>query len=155
MAHKPTLFLSYRRASSADLARYIRDRLVALGVDVFFDVENINAGRFAAIIEKEIIAREHFLVILTPSSLESEWVTREILTALANHRNIIPLMTQAFDFSKPLPQEIADLANYSGIPYDYQDPERAIERLKKAIGIRNRRASPLWIGMGIIALIAL
>ena len=129
MPTKPTLFLSYRRDPSADLARYIHDRLTALGIDVFFDVENINGGRFATIIEKEIINREHFLVILTPQTLASEWVRREIETALKHRRNIIPLLAQGFTFAQPLPSEIKDLADYSGIPYDFQDPNRAIERI--------------------------
>jgi len=139
---KPTLFLSYRRDSSADLARYLHDRLTALGVDVFFDVESINGGRFAAIIEKEIITREHFLVILTSQTLASEWVGREIETALKHRLNIIPLITQGFDFTQPLPPEIKDLANYSGIPYDFQDPNRAIDRILKAIGVDLAPPSP-------------
>jgi|GEM_PF-3335596 len=140
MPEKPTLFLSYRRIASADLARYLHDRLVTLGIDVFFDVESINAGRFGAIIEKEIINRDHFMVILSAATLDSEWVRREIQTALKHQRNIIPVTTQDFDFSK-LPDEIKMLGDYSGISYNYQDPDHSLKQIKKAVGLADKPPS--------------
>ena len=119
---KTSVFLSYRRGVSADLARWLRDNLHQLGVDVFFDVESINAGRFANIIEREIQRRDYFVVLLTPETLESEWVRKEIQIALAARKNIVPITTQGFAFGN-LPPEIAELAQYSGIPYQYEYAE--------------------------------
>ncbi|RPJ02783.1 MAG: toll/interleukin-1 receptor domain-containing protein [Chloroflexi bacterium] len=167
--HPKTVFLSYRRRSSAHLARYLHDRLVAVGVDVFFDVEDINGGRFARIIESEIVAREYFIVVLTPGTLDSEWVRREIGVALREEKQIIPLMAEGFDFSSPLPAEIASLSEYSGIPFDHQYADAAFERLTQALGLelgarypsaadrlRAWLSSPLWQGIGVlVALVAL
>jgi hypothetical protein len=138
MARSPTVFLSYQRNSSADLARYLHDRLEALGVDVFFDVESINAGRFAAIIEHEIVNREHFLVILTPTTLESEWVRREVRIALDHQKPVIPVTTQGFNFAQHMHDDVVGLEQYSGIPYDYQTADNAIERIKRALGLMNK-----------------
>ncbi len=162
------VFLSYQRRSGANLARYIHDRLIARGVDVFFDVEDINGGRFASIIEHEIITREYFVVILTPSTLESEWVQREIGVALREHKLIVPLMAEGFSFSQPLPPEIAGLGEYSGIPFDYQYADAAFARLERALGLppeapppprsrlRNILSSPVWQGIGgLVAILAL
>ena len=56
-----------------------------------------HSGDFERIILGNITARAHFLVLLTPSALErcddpGDWLRREIETALANQRNIVPLM---------------------------------------------------------------
>ena len=137
MPQKPTAFLSYRRQPSDDLARFIYDKLQARNADVFFDREAINGGRFAAIIEREIISRDYFLVILAPDTLESEWVQREIATALrhADRVKIIPV-TVGFSLGRvDLPEEIAELAEYDAILYEREYADASIERIAKAIGL--------------------
>ena len=135
MPNRPTVFMSYRRDPSADLARYIYERLDAMGADVFFDVEDINGGHFDATIEREIIARQHLLVILAPQTLESEWVRREIETALKHGKNIIPLETGGFKFDQHVPPELSELKRSGGIPYDFKSPETTFKRLAKALQI--------------------
>jgi hypothetical protein len=51
-------------------------------------------------------AQAHFLVPRTPTALErcgdpDDWMRREIETALDSKRNIVPLMLEGFDFSRP------------------------------------------------------
>ncbi|MBI1281791.1 MAG: TIR domain-containing protein [Anaerolineaceae bacterium] len=133
MSNPPTVFISYRRDPSADLARYIYVELERMGADAFFDVEDINGGRFDATIEREIIARDHFLVILAPQTLESEWVQRELQTALTHGKNIIPLETGGFSFSQHVPPELDELKRYGGIPYDFKSPETTFRRLARAL----------------------
>jgi tetratricopeptide (TPR) repeat protein len=145
---KKSVFLSYRRGVSADLARWLRDNLHQLGVDVFFDVESINAGRFANIIEREIQSRDYFVVLLTPETLESEWVRKEIQIALAARKNIVPITIHGFTFSN-LPPEIGELAQYSGIPHQYEYADYTIERIKKALRIKPRRSNNLLLIGGI------
>jgi len=166
MFGKTTVFLSYRRNSSRELARYVHDKLVDFGADVFFDVETMNAGRFAAIIEHEIIQRQHFLIILKPDTLDSEWVRREIQTALKYRKNIVILTADGFKFESHVHQEVSVLGEYNGIPYDYQFAEASLERVVKALGLNKRSItkSPLFwlaslaalslmiIGIGIPAL---
>jgi tetratricopeptide (TPR) repeat protein len=97
-----TVFISYRHTNMPwSLAIY--QYLTSQGYDVFFDYLSINSGNFEKIIVENIKARAHFLVILTPSSLErcqepNDWLRREIETALDERRNIVPLMLENFDF---------------------------------------------------------
>lgn len=132
---KPTLFLSYRRQTSDDLAQYLSEKLRVNGVDVFFDRQTLSSGRFASVIEREIINREHFLVILTPQTLESEWVRREIQTALRHHKNIIPLLDRGFSFSNmELPSEIAGLREFNGVKYERDYAEASFQKILRGIG---------------------
>jgi hypothetical protein len=76
------------------------------GYDVFFDYTGIGSGDFERVIIENIIARAQFLVLLTPTALDrcddpADLLRREIETALANQRNIVPLMLEGFDFGTP------------------------------------------------------
>ncbi len=101
--HK-TVFISYRRKVAAYHARAIFQDLRANGYDVFMDVENIDSGQFDQIILNQIEARAHFLMILTPGSVErcaepSDWLRREIEYAMDKQRNIVPLFINGFTFT--------------------------------------------------------
>jgi hypothetical protein len=100
-----TVFLSYRR-TNIPWALAIFQSLTLHGYDVFFDYNGIASGDFERVILGNITARAHFLILLTPSALErceepTDWLRREIETALANQRNIVPLMLEGFDFGLP------------------------------------------------------
>ena len=134
-----TVFLSYRR-TNVSWALAIFQNLIQHGYDVFFDYSGIASGDFEQIIVGNIKARAHFLVLLTPSALErcdnpEDWLRREIETALAHRRNIVPVMMEGFDFSTPaiasqLTGALAALKDYNGIriPPDYFD--EAMARLR-------------------------
>lgn len=155
MPAKPTIFISYRRQPAADLARYIHHRLSTLRYNVFLDVETINGGRFANIIQHEIKGRDVFVVILTPETLQSEWVVREIKTALENQKPIVPLAAQGFSFAMPLPAEITELSDYDAVRWDNDFAEAAFERLVKAIDPQSHhRARPAWQGVGALVSVA-
>src|SRR5580658_5665112 len=125
-----TVFLSYRR-TNVPSALAIYQNLTHHGYDVFFDYSGIAAGDFERIILENVTARAHFLVVLTPSALErcgdpSDWLRREIETALSSQRNIVPLMLEGFDFGTPkiarkLTGKLAALKHYNGlsIPPEY------------------------------------
>jgi hypothetical protein len=96
-----TVFISYRHTNTP-WALAIYQNLTQHGYDVFFDYSGIAGGDFERVIVENITARAHFLVLLTPSALENchdptDWLRREIETALANKRNIVPLMVEGFD----------------------------------------------------------
>ncbi len=100
-----TIFLSYRRTNAFG-ALAIFQNLTQHGFDVFFDFNGLASGDFERVIVENIKARAHFLVLLTPSALErchdpGDWLRREIETALANRRNIVPLLLEGFDFRAP------------------------------------------------------
>ncbi len=133
-----TVFISYRRQVSSFIARAIFQHLREYGYDVFMDVENIDSGTFDTIILNQIAARAHFLVILTPGSVEGcaepgDWVRCEIETAIDLGRNIVPVLVNNFEFSNyadKLTGKLEQLQRYSGLtlPHDYFDA--AMERLR-------------------------
>ena len=100
-----TVFISYRRTNFwTALAVYQSLRIE--GYDAFIDYQNIRSGDFEKILIDNIKARAHFLVVLSPSTLErcinpDDWLRREIETALDEKRNIVPLTLDGFDFGNP------------------------------------------------------
>jgi tetratricopeptide (TPR) repeat protein len=131
-------FISYRRSVSEFVARAVFQDLRANDVNVFMDVESIDAGDFASIILNQIAARPYFLVILAPGTLdrcseEGDWLRREIEHAMDQQRIIIPVMTSNFSFEaaeKHLTGKLTVLQRYQAlsIPHDYF--EAAMERLR-------------------------
>jgi len=119
-----TVFISYRR-TNLPWALAIYHDLTQNGYDVFIDYFGVKSGDFERVILGNITARAHFLVLLTPSALErcdnpEDLLRREIETALASQRNIVPLMLEGFDFSTPkiasqLTGELAALKRYNGL----------------------------------------
>lgn len=138
MAEEKTVFISYRRSVSSFMARAIFMDLRANGFDVFMDVENIAAGEFDTIILNEIEARAHFLLILTPGSLDrcneaNDWLRREIETALNLGRNIVPVLAHDFhfdDYKHILTGTLLDLPRFNAldVPHNYFDA--AMHRLR-------------------------
>jgi tetratricopeptide (TPR) repeat protein len=135
-----TVFVSYRR-TNAPWALAIFQNLTQHGFDVFFDFAGIASGDFESVILANIRQRAHFLVVLTPSALErcgdpGDWLRREIETALALKRNIVPLMLEGFDFgsagiANQLTGTLVALKNYNAlrIPAEYFD--EAMSRLRE------------------------
>lgn len=125
-----TVFISYRRVN-VSWALAIFQNLTQNGYDVFFDFMGIASGDFDAVILDNIRARAHFLVLLTPTALErcaepTDWLRREIETALDAGRNIVPLLLDGFDFSSAtvtnqLFGKLAALKRYNAlrVPADY------------------------------------
>jgi tetratricopeptide (TPR) repeat protein len=134
MRVEKTVFISYRRTNIFH-ARAVHQALCARGYDVFLDFENIDAGSFEQIIQSQIDARAHFVVILTPSALErcvdpNDMVRREIERAIDMKRNIVPLMFEAFSFREAkayLVGKLAILPQYNGleVPAAYFDEAMA------------------------------
>ncbi|MCC6617138.1 MAG: tetratricopeptide repeat protein [Anaerolineae bacterium] len=133
-----TVFISYRRSVAAYVARAVFQDLHTHGWDAFMDVESIDSGEFDRIILNQIAARAHFVVILTPGTLDrcdepNDWLRREIEYAFEKDRNIVPLMTTGFDFATNeahLTGQLAELKRHNAlnVPYDYF--EEAMERLR-------------------------
>ena len=135
-----TVFLSYRR-TKFPWALAIYQDLYHHGYDVFFDFNGIASGDFEQVILGNIKARAHFLVVLTPYALKTcddpkDWLRREIETALEEHRNIVPLMLEGFDFDAPrianqLRGKLAALKRYNGLRVPADFFAAAMKRLRK------------------------
>ncbi len=121
-----SIFISYRRSIGRHLARLVFQELRAREYDVFLDVQTIDSGSFDRIILNQISARQHFLIILSPGSLErcsepEDWLRREIEEAFRLERNIVPIFDEDFDIEnektylgEPLR---SDLPRLNAIPY--------------------------------------
>lgn len=132
----PRIFISYRRSEGWSTARILHDNLVKMGADVFVDVDDINEGRFAQIIEREIKARDHFIVVLTPQTLDSPWVCQEIQIAIQYEKNIVPVLDAGFRFGGHLPDEIKTLSSYNAVELDPQYFAAAMDRLARFVKLK-------------------
>jgi len=134
-----TVFISYRR-TNLPWALFVYQNLTINGYDVFFDYQSIDSGNFESVILDNIRARAHFIVILSPSALENcnkpgDWLRREIETAIAENRNIIPFMVENFDFGtqavkNALTGKLKILSTYNGLPVQNSYVFEAMERLR-------------------------
>ncbi|OYT17979.1 MAG: hypothetical protein CCU26_19150 [Nitrospira sp. UW-LDO-01] len=135
-----TVFISYRR-TNAFIALAISQNLTQHGFDVFIDYQGIGSGDFEKIILENIRARAHFLVILTPSSLErcdtpGDWLRCEIEEALETKRNVVPLLLEGFDFGAPtiaskLTGKLAVVPRYNGMTISAEYFGAAMDRLRE------------------------
>jgi peptide/nickel transport system substrate-binding protein len=102
--------------------------LSAAGIPVWYDYRLTAGELFAAEIQANIDACSAFVVVLTPESMASEWVDREISYAAARHTRILPLLL------KPCPAHIL-LANMhqEQVVGDRMPSNDFIERLRSLI----------------------
>lgn len=136
--HK-TVFISYRRSVASFIARAIFMDLREHGYDVFMDVESIDGGQFDTIILRQIEARAHFLVILTPGTLERclephDWLRHEVEYAIDTQRNIVPLLVNGFTFNDTdmyLTGKLSELPRFNGLEIPHTYFEEAMERLRR------------------------
>ena len=86
------IFISYSR-KDMDFVRKLAGDLEKAGYDVWWDITDLQGGDDWVRQIPEAIRRSRFvLVVLTPDSLESEWVRKEYTQALSLHKKIIPIM---------------------------------------------------------------
>ena len=134
-----TVFISYRRSTSAYAARSIFMDLRQHGYDVFMDIESINSGEFERIILDQIASRAHFILILAPGSLDrtvdpSDWLRREIEYAIKLQRNIVPIIINGFSFDgQDLAScgDVAKVLKFNGISLYSEYFDAGMEKLRE------------------------
>jgi tetratricopeptide (TPR) repeat protein len=95
------LFISYSRDDAGNFAKHIHKFMKNKGHDVFIDVNSIAIGDpWARSIEKNISECDVFIIILTPDSLTSHHVEREVLQAQKQNKIIVPCIHQYVDYSE-------------------------------------------------------
>jgi hypothetical protein len=131
------VFVSYRRKLSEQLAWLVRKELTDHDFDTFVDLENLDSGEFERTILSQIEAREHFIVLLEPGSLDQigedgDWLRREIAHALAHGRNVVPVTAKGFEFRRDLalPPDVARLPSFNAVAIPPGYLEEAMERLR-------------------------
>jgi hypothetical protein len=130
-----TVFLSYRRSASWQLAEAVQGRLTARGFDVFVDTKDLGNGLFDEVILAEIARRRHVVVLLQPGSLDrigeqGDWLRREIAHALELRRNVVPVVAgTAIPRTEELPASIADLSRLTAVTVHPDYFDEAMEKL--------------------------
>ena len=134
-----TVFISYRR-TDVYTALAVYENLKNQGYDVFFDYRSISSGDFEQVITSNVRARAHFLLILTPTTLDrcsepGDWVRQEIELAIDEKRNIVPLFFKGFRFGSPAVHEkltgkLANLSRYNGLNVHEDYFEEAMQRVR-------------------------
>lgn len=121
---KNEIFICYRRNSGFLMAQILKDRLEALGFHCFMDLSELKAGKFDEKILKAIEECSVFLLVLPKNGLKrcankSDWVRKEILTAVSLQKTIIPILLEGFHWpkkwDKEIPKEIRSLALVNSI----------------------------------------
>jgi hypothetical protein len=131
-----TAFISYRRKVSWEIANFINDKLEGYGADIFLDLDDIHEGRFADIITRNIDAREYFIVLLAPGTLESEWVVKEIRYAIDTQKKIIPVLLNGFDlYGAEMPESLKDIATYNAVEISPKYLDAGIQRIAVFMGV--------------------
>jgi hypothetical protein len=81
------VFISHTSADDAFVAE-LRRRLAAQGVPVWVDSRKLRGGdKLAPEIEKAIVEAAHVVVVISPATVDSDWVSREVKKALQVQRS--------------------------------------------------------------------
>ena len=160
------IFVSYSRKDGSNYANHLYSYLKDFGHDVFTDVENIQAGNvWTKIIEENIPTCDIFVIIVTPSSLMSPEVEKEVNLAKEKNKQIIPCV-----FKKILTiEEIGwGLNTIQGIEFidkqelglELYNVIRKMEILRKKPGIKkylikmkSNRVLPIHLKIGILKML--
>ncbi|MDJ0702287.1 MAG: TIR domain-containing protein [Leptolyngbyaceae cyanobacterium MO_188.B28] len=86
-------FISYGRADSRDFAAKLNQRLIEIGLEVWFDIEDIPGGvDYQKQIDDGINKAHNFLFVISPHAVNSPHCAIELELALKQGKRIIPLM---------------------------------------------------------------
>src|SRR5581483_75644 len=86
------IFLSHSNQDN-DWCDVFAEELTRKGADVWYDKRGLYAGaHWIRTLEREIEARNVFIVVLSPDALNSYWVEEEFCLALSLHKAIIGVL---------------------------------------------------------------
>ena len=89
---KAQVFISYSR-KDINFARRLASDLEEAGFDVWWDISDLKGGDdWVRFIPTAIQASQYFVVLLSPSSIQSEWVAKEYSFALRLRKKVVPAM---------------------------------------------------------------
>jgi hypothetical protein len=132
------VFISYARVD-ADEARAIRDKLTALGLQVFFDTEGIDTGEeFPVIIDRAVKSAKCVLGLWSRRAFDGRWVRIESRIGLDRRK----LVAATIDGMRPeeLPAEFYNVNVESLADFHGEDNHEGWRRILRAIGKRAGRS---------------
>ncbi len=143
------VFLSYRRSLDEVTARMLKQELAGRGFDVFLDVDDLGPSpSFDQRLLAEITGRYHFILLLSPGSLErchepEDWVRRELEHALATGRRVVPVTRAGFHLGSQdlLPPSLRSLPMHNAIEYTSAHHDAVVDRLVSFLSMPARSAA--------------
>ena len=121
------IFISYRRDGGAQYARILQLMLSQRGYRVFLDYDELRDGIFSDKIQAAIHEAPVYVLVLSKGSLarcvnEEDWLRREIVLAVQDNKQIIPVNPDnTFDeIPEGVPEEVKKAAGshqHSEIPF--------------------------------------
>ncbi|XP_051252652.1 NAD(+) hydrolase SARM1 [Dicentrarchus labrax] len=148
----PDVFISYRRTTGSQLASLLKVHLQVRGYSVFIDVEKLEAGKFEDKLIQSVQRARNFILVLSSNALDKcmgdtamkDWVHKEIVTALAGKKNIVPV-TDNFTWPDPmcLPEDMRAILKFNGIKWSHEYQEATIEKILRFLnGHQDQMDSP-------------
>ena len=121
------VFISYSRKDIA-FARRLAGDLEQAGFDVWWDISDLKGGDdWVRFIPAAIESSQYFVVLLSPNSIQSEWVEKEYSYAIRLRKKIVPAMIKQCDVPFSL-----HTINY--VDFINEDYATAVNNLLVAIG---------------------
>lgn len=153
---KYDIFISYRRDGGEMLAHILYERLKESGYAAFQDVESLRSGDFNTALYDVIESCQDFLLILSPGALDrcsnsNDWVRNEIVYALQNNKNIIPIMMRGFEWPEVLPEDLEPLRYKNGLTASTEYFDQFLKKLadflvsQKAAPVEKRKTHSLRV----------
>ena len=135
------VFMSYRRATGSQLASLLKVHLHLHGLNVFLDVAELGGGKFDDALLTTISHSHNVILVLSPHSLDRcygdtparDWVHKEVLCALDNRVNIVPVIADGFTWPSEmeLPADIQPLCKMNGVRWSHEYQDACVEKLVK------------------------
>src|SRR5262245_37245505 len=105
----PKIFISYRRADSAMLSQLLETKLKAFDIEAYVDTRNTDGGGpFPNRLYRAIEDADVFVCLLGATTIESEWVRKEIKHACELGKVLIPVFQERYIASNPVPDEYVE-----------------------------------------------
>lgn len=126
------VFISYPRAERAR-AEPIRDRLTALDLDVFFDLDGIDGGaNFPDVIDRALKASKAVLCCWSPLYFTRPWCLIECRYAL-NEDVLTPVTLEAYERKAP-PADLMTISTYDLTDWAGEDAHEDWNRTLRSLG---------------------
>ncbi|MFN7056725.1 SUMF1/EgtB/PvdO family nonheme iron enzyme [Hyphomonas sp.] len=130
------VFISYARRQR-HIAEPLKDRLVALGLDVFFDIEGIDGGSvFPDVITRALDSSKAVLTCWSPLYFTRPWCLTEAREGKARDV-LVPVIIEAFDRTAP-PADLRHVNYYDLTAWQGEDTHEnwnlTLQRLSRLVG---------------------
>jgi tetratricopeptide (TPR) repeat protein len=127
------VFVSYSRRDKK-FADHIAEELRIRNADVFIDYQRLDAGNFMKQLGSEIERRDVFILILSPHSVDSDWVQAELTWAFTKRKQIVPCLLEPCSFVNMFVVAMMELVDFTRWSVD-EDVSEATAKLARLLSL--------------------